>query len=204
MRRIIAIVFPAFAFLTFAVNLAAFAASTTASNPPVSVQEQNKAVARRVFEEIFNQGKSEVANEIYAPEFVNHGLHRDFDLEEDQAAARWEKLTLPDLRMTVDLIMAEGDLVTVVWTLRGTNPRSIAGLPPTGVRIEERGITVWRVVDGKIREEWTSFDVFPIARQILSQLKWIFLGLLLAAVILVWVVSRFVRRLRDAEHPRLK
>jgi steroid delta-isomerase-like uncharacterized protein len=192
-RSIVAIV-----FLTFMVNSAVVAGSTTAPNLPVSVPEQNKAVARRVFEEIFNQGKFQVADEIYAQDFVNHGLHRDFDLEEDQAAARWEKQTLPDLRMTVDLIMAEGDLVTVVWTLRGTNTRSIAGLPPTGVQIEERGITVWRIGDGKIREEWTSFDLFPIARQILSQLKWKLLGLLLAAMILVWVMIRFIRRLRAA------
>ena len=52
------------------------------------VQGRNKALARRVFEEIFNQGKYDVANEIYAPNFVNHGLHRDADLKQDQDAVR--------------------------------------------------------------------------------------------------------------------
>ena len=56
------------------------------------LQEKNKAVARRVFEEIFNQGKFQVAEGIYAPDFVNHGVKSDVGLPEDQAAARgWKE-----------------------------------------------------------------------------------------------------------------
>ena len=93
-------------------------------------------------------------------------------------------------------MVAEGGLVTVVWTLRGTNSVPIGSLPATGVRIEERGITVWRIVDGTIRDEWTSFDSLPIVRQIVSQLKWQLMGLLGAVVILIWVAARFIRKLR--------
>jgi steroid delta-isomerase-like uncharacterized protein len=161
----------------------------------LSQQDKNKAVAQRVFDEIFNEGRFQTANEIYARDFVNHGLHRDFNLEEDQAAARWEKKIAPDLKITVDLMVAEGDLVTVVWTARGTNSVPIGRLPATGVRIEERGITVWRIVDGKIREEWTSFDLLHIVRAVISQLKWTLISLACAAVVLVWLVIRFVRKL---------
>ena len=88
----------------------------------VSREEKNKAVAMRVFEEIFNQKILEVASEIYSPEFVNHGLHRDASLEEDQAAAaRSEIKAFPDLHMTVELAVAQGDFVTVVWIFRGTH-----------------------------------------------------------------------------------
>jgi steroid delta-isomerase-like uncharacterized protein len=181
--------------LIFARLPATFATSAAPSLPEDRFQQdRNKAVARRVFEEIFNQGKFQVADEIYAKDFVNHGEHRDVDLEEDQAAARWEKKTLPNLTMTVDLMLTEGDLVTIVWTLRGTNSVPIGRLPATGVRIEERGITVWRVVDGKIREEWTSFDDLRIVRQLLSQLKWQLMGLLGAVGVLIWVVIRFIRK----------
>jgi steroid delta-isomerase-like uncharacterized protein len=155
-----------------------------------------------VFEEIFNQGKFQVADEIYASDFVNHGLHRNFDLQEDQGAVRAEKKAFPDLKMTVDLMVAEGDLVTVVWTFRGTNTAAGYGLPPTGARIELRGITVWRIVDGKIREEWTSFDELQAARQFVTQLKWPLLGLLVAAVILVWILCRVIRRLRLTKLPK--
>jgi hypothetical protein len=82
-----------------------------------------------------------------------------------------------------------------MWTLRGANSVPIGSLPATGVRIEERGITVWRIVDGKIRDEWTSFDELSIVRQIVSQLKWQLMGLLGAVVILIWVATRFIRKL---------
>lgn len=177
--------------------LAAFAKNTAVTLPAdTSHRDQNKAVARRVFEEIFNQGRFQVANDIYAKDFVNHGLHKDFDLEEDQAAARWEKTIAPDLKMTVDLMVAEGDLVTVVWTARGTNSVPIGSLPATGVRIEEPGITVWRIVDGKIREEWTSFDELLILRQLVSQLRWQLAGFLAALTFLIWLASRFIRKAR--------
>jgi steroid delta-isomerase-like uncharacterized protein len=171
---------------------AVFADTTSAAQP--FRPEMNKAVAMRVFEEIFNQGRFEVADEIYAKDFVNHGLHRNFTLQEDQAAAKWEKQTAPDLKMSVDLIAAEEDFVTVVWTARGTNTARIGWLPATGVRFEERGITVWRIIDGKIRDEWTSFDDLFILRQIASQLKWQLIAILLVAIIFVWMLVRLFRR----------
>lgn len=167
-----------------------------------SQQARNKAVARRVFEEIFNQGKFQVADEIYARDFVNHGLHRNADLQVDQAAVHAEKKAFPDLKLTVDMMAAEGDLVTVIWTFRGTNTAAGYGLPPTGARIELRGITVWRIVDGKIREEWTSFNELQAARQLVGQLKWPLLGLLFGAVILVWILCRVVLRLRLTRFPK--
>lgn len=158
-------------------------------------QELNKAVCIRVFEEILNQGKFQVAHEIYAADFVNHGLHRNFSLDEDQAAARWEKTVVPDLTVTVDLVSADGDLVTVVWTARGTQTGRSGWMPATGVRIEERGITVWRIVNGKIHDEWTSLDEFHIIRQAVSQLKWVLTGLLCVLILGVWLLGRLIRTL---------
>jgi steroid delta-isomerase-like uncharacterized protein len=183
-----------FVLLTFSVPVN-FAATANPLPESLSQQDKNKAVAERVFDEIFNESKFQVADEIYAKDFVNHGVHKNFDLEADQAAVRWEKKVAPDLKITVDLMMAEGDLVTVIWTARGTNTAPISYLPATGASIEERGITVWRIVDGKIREEWTAFDLFPIVSQVASQLKWTLIGLLCAVVILIWMFTRLLRRL---------
>jgi len=181
--------------LSLMVSVTITAASATTPNQPVtSRQEINEAVAKRVFEEILSQGRFEVADEIYAKDFVNHGLHRDYTLEEDQAAARWEKQVAPDLKVTADLMVADEDFVTVVWTARGTNTARIGWLPATGVKFEERGITVWRVVDGKIHDEWTSFDELHILRQAAAQLKWQLMALLAACGILVWLVVRGFRR----------
>jgi len=192
----------AFAFLILAPALAAVASAPARSLPTqVSQQERNKAVARRVFEEILNQGKFQVADEIYARDFVNHGLHRDASLQEDQAAARWEKQALPDLKVTVDLMVAEGDLVTVVWRARGTNTAAASLLPATGVKVELKGITVWRIVDGRIREEWTAFDLLRVVRQCVDQLKGQLLGLLCAAAFLLWIVGRVIRGLWQSFSP---
>jgi predicted ester cyclase len=168
----------------------------------VSRDEKNKAVAMRVFEEIFNQRKLEVASEIYSPEFVNHGVRRDISLQEDQAAARSEIKAFPDIRMTVELAVAQGDFVAVVWTFRGTHTAFGYGLPPTGARIEMRGITVWRIVDGKIRDEWTSFNELSAYMQILLHLRWFLLGLLLALTLLAWKVPKLIRNFRRRNETR--
>jgi Predicted ester cyclase len=157
----------------------------------ISAQEaKNKAIAARVFEEIFNQAKFQVADEIYAPDFVNHGLHRDATLQEDQNAVHAERKAFPDLKMTVNLMTAKDDLVTAVWTFRGTHTGSGLGLPPTGARIELRGITVWRIVNGKISEEWTSFNELRPYIQIATQLRWPIIGFLFALLAAVIIFER--------------
>lgn len=185
-----------FLLMTIAPICTACAVETVSVLPgSASQQARNKAIAGRVFDEIFNQGKFEVADEIYAKDFVNHGLHRNASLDEDQAAVHAEKKAFPDLKISVNLMAAQGDLVTVVWTFRGTHTGGgYYGLPATGTRVELRGITVWRIVDGKIREEWTSFDQLTVAREILTHLKWLLLGLLLAVLILAWLLCRVVSR----------
>jgi steroid delta-isomerase-like uncharacterized protein len=168
-----------------------------------SEQDRNKAVARRVFDEIFNQGKFEVADEIYAPDFVNHGNTRNVDLQVDQAAVHQEKAAFPDLKMSVELMVAEGDLVTVLWIFRGTHTAGgYGGLPATGTPIQMRGITIWRIVDGKIREEWSSFNELVAYSQVVRHVKgklWIGLGafllLVIAAERLLWAGCKSLIRL---------
>ena len=137
-------------------------------SPAVSAEsaEKKRAVARRVFEEIFNQGKFEVADEIYAKDFVNHGVTRDIGLKEDQDAARGWRSAFPDLKMTVDKALVDGDYVTVLWSGEGTNSGEGNGLPATGKKLKGRGITIWRISGGKIREEWSEFDQMRIMQQL--------------------------------------
>jgi steroid delta-isomerase-like uncharacterized protein len=175
-----------------------------ASHGAVSQQEKNKAVARRVFDEIFNQGKFQVADEIYAQDYVNHAPHHDASLAEDEAAQRFEKQACPDLKMTVDSMVAEGDLVSVLWFATGTDTVRMGWMPATGAKIELRGITIWRVSDGKIREEWTSFDELRIVRELAYQLRWQLLGLLCVVLVLLWVVYWLIGKLfiRRSSHAR--
>jgi steroid delta-isomerase-like uncharacterized protein len=131
-----------------------------------SLQEQNKAIARRAFEEILSHGCFELAGELYAKDFINHGIHRNASLEEDQAALKGWHAAFPDVVIVPEKLIAEDDLVTIYWIARGTNTGTGNGLPATGKKAELAGITIWRIVDGKIKEEWSAFDQLSMMKQL--------------------------------------
>ena len=131
-----------------------------------SLQEQNKAIARRAFEEILSQGRFELASELYAKDFINHGIHRNASLEEDQAALKGWHQAFSDITIVPEKLIAEGDLVAIYWIARGTNTGTGNGLPATGKKAELAGITIWRIVDGKIKEEWSAFDQLSMMQQL--------------------------------------
>lgn len=131
-----------------------------------SLQEQNKALAKRAFEELLSKGKFELAEQLYAKDFVNHGIHRDISLEEDQAALKGWHQAFPDIAIVPEKLIAEGDLVAIYWIARGTNTGTGNGLPATGKKAEQAGITIWRIVNGKIKEEWSAFDQLSMMQQL--------------------------------------
>lgn len=131
-----------------------------------SVQEQNKALAKRAFQELLSGGRFELAEQLYAKDFINHGLHRNVGLQEDQAALKGWHQAFSDISITPEKLIAEGDLVTIYWIARGTNTGAGNGLPATGKKAELAGITIWRIVDGKIKEEWSAFDQLSMMQQL--------------------------------------
>ena len=139
-----------------------FAGSLFAS----SLQEQNKAIAKRAFEEILSNGRFELANELYAKDFINHGVHHDASLDEDQAALRGWHQAFPDGVISPERLIAENDLVAIYWKAHGTNTGTGNGLPATGKKTELAGITIWRIVDGKIKEEWSAFDQLSMMQEL--------------------------------------
>ena len=131
-----------------------------------SLQEQNKAIARRAFEEILSGGRFELAEQLYARDFINHGIHRNASLEEDQAALKGWHQAFPDVVIVPQKLIAEDDLVTIYWIASGTNTGTGNGLPATGKKAGLAGITIWRIVDGKIKEEWSAFDQLSMMQQL--------------------------------------
>jgi steroid delta-isomerase-like uncharacterized protein len=131
-----------------------------------SLQEQNKALAKRAFEELLSGGRFELAEQLYAKDFVNHGIHRDIGLEEDQAALKGWHEAFPNITIVPDKLIAEDDLVTIHWVARGTNTGTGNGLPATGKKVEQSGITIWRIANGKIKEEWSAFDQLSLMQQL--------------------------------------
>ncbi|HEY6328228.1 MAG TPA: ester cyclase [Blastocatellia bacterium] len=131
-----------------------------------SEQETNKAVARGFFEQVLDQGHLDKYADSHAPDFIVHTGTRDASLKEDIAAAREERKAMPDLRVKINEIIAERDLVLVYWTASGTNTHEAMGLPGTGKSISAPGMTLFRFKAGKIVEEWSVWDTLPIMQQV--------------------------------------
>lgn len=147
-------------------NWQAAHASPAGVNARVSarVMELNKMQARRVYEEGLSQGRFEVP---YTADFVGRGGGKaTFTHEQGMKEAKGWRQAFPDLNVVVDLVVAEGDLVSVRWTAKGTNSAPGMGLPVTGKYVETSGITMFRFVDGAIAEEWTAGDAMGLMRQL--------------------------------------
>jgi steroid delta-isomerase-like uncharacterized protein len=129
------------------------------------VQERNKEVARSFFEEVLGQGHLDKYAESHANDFVAHGENHEYTLVEDMAAAKEERKALPDMKVKVNQILAEQDLVAVYWTSSGTNTQVGMGFPATGKKIKIDGMTIFRFKAWKICEEWSVWDMLSVMRQ---------------------------------------
>lgn len=130
--------------------------------------EQNKAIVRRFLEEVFNQGKVEVADELVAPTYIRHGMPTPVPPGPEslkQSAAAWRH-AFPDVHGTVEDILAEGDRVAYRWTIRGVHRGGFMGATGTGQRVTVSGMTFFRIADGQIVETWDSPDLFGLKQQL--------------------------------------
>ena len=127
-------------------SLSSLLVGAVACAPRVTMVERNKEVARRAFAEVLEKGHFEVVSEVYAPDFRNGKA----TLEEDMAALRtWHSVLPAGMTIRPDLVVGEGEYVTVLWTAVAT---------VKGRQLNGRGITIWRFENGRIREEWSQFD----------------------------------------------
>ena len=132
----------------------------------IASAEQNKAVVRRVFDDLFSRGRYEFIDQIYAKDCPVHFGNRNTRLEQAVAEGKGWRSASPDLLMMVNRIEVERDFVIVDWTAKGTNTGKGNGVPATGKRILIRGNSKFRVLNGKIVEVWNNFDRDEIFRQV--------------------------------------
>lgn len=118
--------------------------------------EQNKVVARRVFDDLFTQGRYGEINQIYEGNCTVHFGNRTEGLGQAVAEGKGWRSAAPDLVMTADQVTAQGDMVTVNWTARGTHTGQGHGIKPTGKHFLIRGTSRFRLENGKIVEAWNS------------------------------------------------
>lgn len=128
--------------------------------------EQNKAIVNRFFEE-FSQTS---VDELFVPNYLHHDPGLPPELQSGRDAYK-QLVTMfrtgfPDLKMTVEDLVAEGEKVVARWTWRGTNQGEFQGIPPTGKQVTGSGISIHRVASGKIAEAWVNFDTPGMLQQL--------------------------------------
>jgi steroid delta-isomerase-like uncharacterized protein len=129
------------------------------------MSEENKALARRSWEFLDNPV---ILEEVYDADLVWHEPDQDFrGYEEARQFVSMYRAAFPDLNVTVEDAIAEGDKVVTRYTVRGTHRGEIEEFgPPTGRKLELEGITIHRIEDGKIVEEWERYDNLGILQQL--------------------------------------
>jgi steroid delta-isomerase-like uncharacterized protein len=133
--------------------------------------EQNKALARKLYLDIFSKGNTALIDQIFAADYVNHDTSGPLEgwprgAQGFHAVAGTYRGAFPDLQFTIEEVVAEGDRVVTRWTARGTNTGSLAGMPPTGKSAAVSGISIERIANGKIAESWVNFDQLGMLQQL--------------------------------------
>ncbi len=134
------------------------------------MSEENKAIARRALEEVFSgQGNLDAADELFAPDYVGHDPASLEDIRGPEGVKEFASMyrnAFPDVQLSVQEQVAEGDMVVTRWVASGTHQGEMMGIAPTGNRVTVAGISVERIVAGKIEETWDNYDALGMLQQI--------------------------------------
>lgn len=130
--------------------------------------EENKALVRRVWEEIWNNGNLELVDEVIANEYVFHRRGTPEIKGPDWYKGAYHFLinAFPDFHCTIEDMIAEGDKVMVRTTVQGTHKGEYMGIAPTGRQFSVTEIDVARIKDGKLVEEWGGMDRLDLLQQL--------------------------------------
>jgi len=130
-------------------------------------KQDNKAVARRYLE-LFNKGELDRLDEVVALDLVDHyaAPGQAHGLEGLKQALSGIRSAFPDIYVTIDDLIAEGDTVVVRCIGRGTHRAEFMGVGPTGKEVTLPLIAIYRIASGKITERWNLSDVFGLLQQL--------------------------------------
>jgi steroid delta-isomerase-like uncharacterized protein len=123
-------------------------------------------IARRLFDEAFSQGKLEVADELVADGFVDHETPGAQGPEGLKQVVTMYRSAFPDLKMTVDDMIVDGDKMAVRFTATGTHQGEFAGIPATGKSVSIGGIDIFRFENNKLVEHWGYGDQVGLMQQL--------------------------------------
>ncbi|MFQ5901607.1 MAG: ester cyclase [Thermodesulfobacteriota bacterium] len=131
--------------------------------------EENKAIMRRWYEEVLNKGNLAVVDELIATDCVDHNPlapELPAGLEGVKQGFTMFRTAFPDVRVTVEDMIAEGDKVVSRLTLRGTHKGEFMGIAPAGKQVTVASIDIVRIAGGKMVEHWDVIDELSMMQQL--------------------------------------
>ena len=133
------------------------------------MSEQNKTVVRRLFDELWNKGNLQVADEIIAPMYQHHDASTP-DLgkgpESEKKRVNLYRTAFHDFRLSIEDLLADGETVVARWSCRGVHKGELNGIAPTGKQFAITGVTICRFDHGKIVEGFVNWDALGLMRQL--------------------------------------
>ena len=129
----------------------------------------NQNVVRRLFEEVWNKGNLQVTDDLFTLNYSHHDSSTP-DVgrgpESEKKRATLYRTAFPDLRLTVEDIIAEGETVVARWSCRGTHKGDLNGIAPTGKHVNITGISIARFTNGKMSEGFVNWDALSLMQQL--------------------------------------
>ena len=133
------------------------------------MSEQNKTIVRRTFDELWNKGNLSLADEFFSPIYDHHDPSTP-DVgrgpESEKKRATLYRNAFPDLRLTVEGLVAEGETVVARWSCHGTHKGELNGIAPTGKQFTISGVTIAHFENGKMVEGWVNWDALGLMQQL--------------------------------------
>jgi steroid delta-isomerase-like uncharacterized protein len=134
--------------------------------------EENKALARHLYDEAWNKGNTDVIDQFLAPNFVGHDADNGLLPAEGEGREGIKRQLLayrsafPDVHLTIEDQIAEGDKVVSRWVATGTQAGALGRVPPTGKYSSVTGVFIDRFSNGKVVESWSNFDALGMLLQL--------------------------------------
>jgi steroid delta-isomerase-like uncharacterized protein len=136
---------------------------------PEGVLESNKRLVRQMNAEVWNKTNLDIVDKLYTPDFILHFLPDGSEsrgIDSLRAHIREHRKAFPDWSEDIKRIVAERDLVVIQYISTGTNQGRWLGNSPTGRRIQINEVSIFRIEDGRIAEQWLLPDLFSMQRQL--------------------------------------
>jgi len=131
------------------------------------MSDKQEKIVRRVFDEVWNQGRLDVIDQVFTNDYVNHD-----PINQTRSAAAFRNVVtkyrsaFPDCRLTIDDLISAGDKVVVRWRFSGTHQGQLEGIPPTGRKVTGSGISINVISGDRIREAYVNWDALGLMQQL--------------------------------------